>query len=616
MDKEGGEKGKCIIIKGYIMKGYEMKRFWLFFCALWGLSWLFPVNAIEFEVNGWTYEVLSEEKRTVSIIRGAYWEDEIPSVVTWEDVSYTVVAIGDEAFMYYNIDPYVWKIPETITEIGDKAFYGTWNTNIWLPESIAVIGDSAFMNSGDVCSKIRVPQNVVLGEDVFAFTNLWVPKEYEESYLNDSTWNRYSIGGYINEGGLAYCLYEEYGCKRADVFIFYDNGDNAFPSGKMVIPNSIEYDDSIYQVWDVLLSDCPDVLHIEAYCITPMEVYNLSNLMDIRFHSAVFSIRIDNCVSLRSIEFVESRAPGIPFRVKECPLLDSVIFRKRIYDVSFMEFFMDSDVSCNVYFPFNIPPVVISDENINRNLVVHVPKGAKEAYMESAWSVCGIVDDLPEVITDGVEWGYSERWSSTAGMNVPGGGINDVELAMRVPKEYLQAYKGAKITKINFYANSMTTYGVDDVEYVFVARRGTNEYLAKVPASVVPGTWMEIPLPEPLLIDGEELMVGIGNHGHLSASWASSDICADGMWMRQMGVDWGICSRKMGAKCWKCGVEPSSSDYFYHRGRKLAAGYCYIENAGGKKSRGSGEKQSYGKDGRKGKKHGSKGRRGSVLWSL
>ena len=200
---------------------------------------------------------------------------------------------------------------------------------------------------------------------------------------------------------------------------------------------------------------------------------------------------------------------------------------------------MDSDVSCNVYFPFNIPPVVISDENINRNLVVHVPKGAKEAYMESAWSVCGIVDDLPEVITDGVEWGYSERWSSTAGMNVPGGGINDVELAMRVPKEYLQAYKGAKITKINFYANSMTTYGVDDVEYVFVARRGTNEYLAKVPASVVPGTWMEIPLPEPLLIDGEELMVGIGNHGHLSASWASSDICADGMWMRQMGVDWG-----------------------------------------------------------------------------
>lgn len=83
---------------------------------------------------------------------------------------------------------------------------------------------------------------------------------------------------------------------------------------------------------------------------------------------------------------------------------------------------MDSDVSCNVYFPFNIPPVVISDENINRNLVVHVPKGAKEAYMESAWSVCGIVDDLPEVITDGVEWGYSERWSSTAGMNVPGGG--------------------------------------------------------------------------------------------------------------------------------------------------------------------------------------------------
>ena len=90
----------------------------------------------------------------------------------------------------------------------------------------------------------------------------------------------------------------------------------------------------------------------------------------------------------------------------------------------------------------------ISDENINRNLVVHVPKGAKEAYMESAWSVCGIVDDLPEVITDGVEWGYSERWSSTAGMNVPGGGINDVELAMRVPKEYLQAYKSAAQSRL------------------------------------------------------------------------------------------------------------------------------------------------------------------------
>ena len=153
------------------MKDYEMKRFWLFFCALWGLSWLFQVNATEFKVSGLTYEVLSEEKRTVSIIDAVYGPNEIPSVVTWEDVSYTVVAIGDKAFMYH-CGHCVWKIPETITEIGD----------------------SAFMNAGDVCSKIRVPQNVVLGKDAFAFTDhLWVPKEYEESYLNDSRWNRYPI---------------------------------------------------------------------------------------------------------------------------------------------------------------------------------------------------------------------------------------------------------------------------------------------------------------------------------------------------------------------------------------------------------------------------------------
>lgn len=499
------------------MKGYEMKRFWLFFCALWGLSWLFQVNATEFKVSGLTYEVLSEEKRTVSIIDAVYGPNEIPSVVTWEDVSYTVVAIGDKAFMYHS-DHCVWKIPETITEIGD----------------------SAFMSAGDVCSKIRVPQNVVLGKDVFTFTDLWVPKEYEENYLNDSRWNRYSIGGYINEGGLAYCLYEEYENKRADVLPFYDNGDNACPSGKMVIPNSIEYNDSVYQVWKVkLLYDCPDVLHIDAYCsCSIMEVYNLSNLMDIRFHSVVANIRLDNCVSLRSIEIAEPVVYSL--FVNECPLLDSVFFRKRVYDVSNLEFFMNSDAPSNVYFPFNIPPVITSDENINRNLVVHVPKGAKNAYMESAWSMCEIVDDLQEV-TDVVEWGYSERGRIAAFGMVVGGGDKDVEFAMRVPKEYLQAYKGAKITKINFCTRevAINEYHDNDVEYVFVARRGTNEYLAKVPVSVVRGTWMEIPLPEPLLIDGEELMVGIGRHGVLGANWASSDICADGMWLRVMGNDMG-----------------------------------------------------------------------------
>ncbi len=521
------------------MKGYEMKRFWLFFCALWGLSWLFPVNAIEFKVNGLTYEVLSEEERTVSIIRAADGVDEIPSVVTWEDVSYTVVAIGNRAFAYHH-GSYDLRIPETITEIGDDAFCASSVEVIWLPESITVIGDNAFAYAGPVCSKIRVPQNVVLGKDVFIFTDLWVPKEYEESYLNDSTWNRYSIGGYINEGGLAYCLYEESVYKRADVFLFYDNGDYAFPSGNMVIPSSIEYNDSVYQIYNVtLISDCPDVLHIEAYCHCPMDVYNFSNLMDIRSH---YGIHIDNCASLRSIEIVESE--DTYFEVTECPLLDSVVFRKRIYDVSYMDFFMDSDAPCNVYFPFNIPPVVASDEIVNRNLVVHIPKGAKEAYMESAWNACGIVDDLPEV-TDVVEWGYSERGVIFGNGLAVGNGDNDVEFAMRVPKEYLQAYKGAKITKINFGTSyysinhDNTDYG-ENVEYVFVARRGTNEYLAKVPVTVVRGTWMEIPLPEPLLIDGEELMVGIGRHGVLQATWANSYYSSDdGMWLRVMGDDWG-----------------------------------------------------------------------------
>lgn len=91
-----------------------------------------------------------------AVITGYDWKNStgdvyVPSMID----GYTVTSIGDEAFMIYNekkesgwyyTPDYNIHLPDTITSIGNKAFFGAHISGINIPNSVVQIGEGAFAN--------------------------------------------------------------------------------------------------------------------------------------------------------------------------------------------------------------------------------------------------------------------------------------------------------------------------------------------------------------------------------------------------------------------------------------------------------------------------------------
>lgn len=82
--------------------------------------------AYDFTVDGFYYKILSKTDKTVEVSRG--YNDSrytgsitIPSEVTYNNITYIVESIGDEAF-YYNMDLTSITIPNSVKSIGEHAF--------------------------------------------------------------------------------------------------------------------------------------------------------------------------------------------------------------------------------------------------------------------------------------------------------------------------------------------------------------------------------------------------------------------------------------------------------------------------------------------------------------
>lgn len=117
--------------------------------ALFALMILNPISAAAqvIEYNGLNYNILSEEEQTVEVaaqdpqnISGSI---SIPSEIQYNDKSYTVTAIGNEAF--YECDKLTSvTIPSSVIEIGLIAFLDCGITSVTIPSSVIEIGVRAF----------------------------------------------------------------------------------------------------------------------------------------------------------------------------------------------------------------------------------------------------------------------------------------------------------------------------------------------------------------------------------------------------------------------------------------------------------------------------------------
>lgn len=115
------------------------------------------VDAQDFCVNNLYYNILSESEKTCEVTTG--WNEDgpieytgiisVPSTVTYNGKKYTVTAIGEWAFAtireaVYNSPTFV-SIPNTVTTIKEKAFYGISSlTSLTIPKSVTTIEDQAF----------------------------------------------------------------------------------------------------------------------------------------------------------------------------------------------------------------------------------------------------------------------------------------------------------------------------------------------------------------------------------------------------------------------------------------------------------------------------------------
>ena len=137
------------------------------------LSFL-SASAYDFEVDGLGFTIVSTDNHTVSVSENKLsGEVYVPEKVEYKGVTYTVSTIENEAFSeYLNFSTTgVTRVylPNTITAIGDKAFYLCSKLGeINLPESVSSIGESAFAGCG--ISSISIPTSIkTVGK--YAFTN-------------------------------------------------------------------------------------------------------------------------------------------------------------------------------------------------------------------------------------------------------------------------------------------------------------------------------------------------------------------------------------------------------------------------------------------------------------
>ena len=131
--------------------------------------------AITFEVDGIYYSVDSYDDYGCQVAENSssnnYSGDiVIPDTVVYNNMTYVVTGIGKEAF--YHCDKLrSLVIPNTVTTIGNSAFWDCSITSIELPNSVTTIGDYAFF--GCSITSIELPNSVTtIGKSAFSMSRL------------------------------------------------------------------------------------------------------------------------------------------------------------------------------------------------------------------------------------------------------------------------------------------------------------------------------------------------------------------------------------------------------------------------------------------------------------
>lgn len=226
-------------------EAYRNAEYWSKFT-----NYIAPGGGISFEYEGFYYQTLSDTE--VELVRGeteAYYQSEItiPATVEHEGVTYTVTAIGNEAFAKRDMN--FVTIPESITHIGEYAFYDCWSlSNITvLAQTPPTIHEYTFSNWD---TSVSVPYGC---EDTYRQAEYWSNfNNYKESAAPGSGIEFEKDGFYYKT--LSY----------TEVMVTY--GGNY--SGYVTVPKTVEYEGVTYNVSGIdyeAFGYCPDLTTLDIH---------------------------------------------------------------------------------------------------------------------------------------------------------------------------------------------------------------------------------------------------------------------------------------------------------------------------------------------------------------
>ena len=122
----------------------------------------------DFKVDKLAYTILSGNE--VAVMKGTHLllcrDVSIPRNVCYKNRNYTVTHIDNYAFFDSNLTSIA--IPNSVTNIGDNAFYGCNNLkSVEIPNSVKSIGDYAFSGCNNLKS-VTIPNSVTsIGDNAF-----------------------------------------------------------------------------------------------------------------------------------------------------------------------------------------------------------------------------------------------------------------------------------------------------------------------------------------------------------------------------------------------------------------------------------------------------------------
>lgn len=328
-------------------------------------------------------------------------------------------------------------------------------------------------------------------------------------------------------------------------------------AGDIYVPDHVFYEDKLFTVFgeDNDLEpfvNCPKLTSLSIGI--PVSVVNCPQLKTLDIREGVTKFRdIRMCNALESITFPKTMRSLSPLPYA-CKNLKSVTFSTsqqfRVHGAmwngewkadlvpALTDVYIYSDLPLLWRWGNELPPVAA-----NPNVTIHIPQGTLPVYQQSQWKDWNLMDDLPPMPTC-VKWDYcgnhapGDRYTGGDEFIGVGRADNDVEFAMGVPAQLIAPYKGCKVTKIEFYSypTSRSDNHYNDIEYVFITKPGT-DYLVKEPITTIRGTWNTVELPEPYVITGDSLFVGLGRNKAQEVFWVSKDVVDDGFYLRVMGDD-------------------------------------------------------------------------------